>query len=175
MLPDSHLTREQALEKARGGQPVEAALRIPVRDPDGVLIGRWMYVRAWHNLDVAGWRERTFQTLSGGLGVSKAARFAGEDRVPWMFSNIMGLPHKDTPCPGVNDLDALASALDVYLLGDMGAEPVPEGEWPAGCTGEGYHPDYPPFEAFDYICDTYPTMEQQRVEYARWREFSRNS
>lgn len=48
-----------------------------------------------------------------------------------------------TPTPST--FVAAANALDAYLR-DIGAEPVPENEWPDYCTGPGFRPDRIPYD-----------------------------
>ena len=94
--------------------------RTPLRVPSTVP-GEWVYLRAWSRIGL--YAERTW-------GCNICALVATE--MSWRIE-LPGLPrHKvahDVP------LEENMTALDEYLF-SLGAEPVPEGEWPAGCSGD---------------------------------------
>lgn len=100
---------------------IPSPLRVPSTRP-----GEWVYLRMW-----------SFGFRSNGSLLSAA--WATRDG--WGV-RCEGLEEKHVESSATPEENA--TALDAYLQ-SIGAEEVPDDEWPQGCFGEGYRRDRPPY------------------------------
>lgn len=99
-----------------------SAVRLP--HPSGL----WIYLRAWGSL----FRTRTW-------GVADVAAYSDEGG--FLRLRELGVDERFDPAPEAE----VRAAIDARLV-ELGAEPVPDGEWADGCTGPGgYGADRQPF------------------------------
>lgn len=122
----------------------------PLRIPS-IVPGRWVYLRG--PAGVIGTHDRTAQ---GGGAV--AYPDGGQVRE-------IGLVGADIENHG--SFEANRDALESYLR-SIGAEDVPPGEWPEGCRGEGFNPDYLPFTLRDWDAADIVAQESGRSHCGDW-------
>jgi len=113
----------------------------PLRVPS-IYPGKWVYLRG---------ASVMFGALDRTHGCSLWVASAHPLDGAFVATIKDGIGLKPWRSPGRATLADAVAALESHLT-SLGGEPVPDGQWPTGCEGPGYHPDYPPVT----LDDLYP-------------------
>lgn len=144
MMRERIETQGDAVALLAQGLPVDAPLRIPVGDT-----GKWVYLRMW---------SRAPHVWDRSHGCSVMCVVAMQDQ-RWA-AHIPGIPA--IHIRGLKTLQEHAAAMDRWLF-SLGAEVVPQGEWPEFCVGHGAHPSRPPLQHEEVTRDMWAAAERAEV------------